>query len=133
MMLSKIVLILQMILAISTDASSWNRMESRLIHSVIETDFKFRPDLISSKIPCSGFMNLNLRGGASPFEDADGPAVNDYNLEGNEAVVEEHGNDPSVIHEGNPHHQRNAAQVEQMKEQSRSSLGFGLCLTSCDL
>jgi hypothetical protein len=95
-----------------------------LLHSIVEHNFKSTPHVISSKI-CQ-FKVLNLRGGASLFEGADGSAVNDYNIEENEAVVEEHGSDRgSGIPEGN---QQNAAQLEQMKEQSRSIPRLGLCI-----
>jgi hypothetical protein len=132
-MVSQVVLvILQMILAMSTDASSWNRLDSRYkvsLLNIVESHLQPRPDVISSKI--SFFhqrKNLNLRGGGIPFEDADRPAVNDYNEEEDEAFMEERGTDPrGMIPEGSPaYHKRSAAQVEQLKEQSRSSLGYRL-------
>jgi hypothetical protein len=120
----KIVLILQMILAISSDASSWNQLDSRFsVHSMVDHSCKFTQHKMHSN-RCQ-FKNLNLRGGGSPFEDADGSTVNGYNVEENEVDAEEHGNDLDIgIPEGN---RRNAAQVEKMKEQSRSIPRFGLC------
>jgi hypothetical protein len=120
-------IIVQMILAISSNASSRDQLDRRFelsMHNMV--DFKIRPDVISSKFSFTNTrLNLNLRGGGIPFEGADGPAVNDYIEEENEAFVEEHGNDE--MGEENPaHHRRDAAQAEKLEEQSRSSHGIGL-------